>query len=172
VRDREIDDRQPQHHEQHQRPELHAFGKGTDDQRRRDAGEGHLEDHEDEFGQIDVVREGRRVGGIVTPARNALSSPPTERAARGEGHRIAPATQTSAATQDDHEDLHQHAQHVLGADEAAIEQRQRRHRSSSAPAPKMSSIQAVSPLSTMPAICSTVGALIGGPSCARRQRWR
>ena len=43
VGDREVDEGDPQADEQHERRELDALGEGADDQRRRDAGEGHLE---------------------------------------------------------------------------------------------------------------------------------
>ena len=46
VTDRDIDHQQPQRREQEHGGEFHALGEATDDQGRRDDGEGHLEQHE------------------------------------------------------------------------------------------------------------------------------
>ncbi len=127
VRDRIINDRRPQHDEQHQRPELHPLRKAADDQRRSDAGEGHLEDDVDVFRNVDVVGEGRRERGRVDPLQEHLAEPADIFAAAGEGHRIAPADPHQSGDADDRKDLHQHGQHVLRAHEAAVEQGQRRH---------------------------------------------
>ncbi len=77
VGDREIDERHPEQHEKHHGRELDALGEGADDQGRRDAGEGHLEGHVDEFGDDDPVREGRHIRVGATPFRKALEKPPT-----------------------------------------------------------------------------------------------
>ena len=89
MRDREVDERDPEDDEQHHGRELHALGERADDQRRRDAGEGHLEGDEDDLGDDDAVGEGRRRSmSASTPFRNTLAKPPTKSlsdAAVGEG---------------------------------------------------------------------------------------
>ncbi|MNI63954.1 hypothetical protein D3C73_1193680 [compost metagenome] len=49
VRDRRVNQGEPDAHEHQHCRELHAFGEGTHDQRRGDDGEGHLEGNEDRF---------------------------------------------------------------------------------------------------------------------------
>ena len=58
VRDREIDDGDPENDEHDQGRETDALCNRTDDQGRRDAGEGHLERHIGEFRNDNTVREG------------------------------------------------------------------------------------------------------------------
>ncbi len=129
VRDREIDDRHPQHDEDDQRAELDPLGERPDDQRRRDAGEGHLEDDIGVFGNVDVVREGRGVGRRRHAHQHGLGQPAEElRRPGGERLRIAPAAPDDRDDRHDHEHLHQHAEHVLRPHQAAVEQREARHR--------------------------------------------
>ena len=128
VRDGEVDERHPEEHEQHHGRELHALGEGADDQRGRDHREGHLEHHVGEFRNDDAVREGRddRVGV------HALQEGLTEAADVGdhaaarvaEGDRIAVENPENAHHGDDRHDLREHRQHVLGADQTAVEQRE------------------------------------------------
>jgi hypothetical protein len=49
VGDRRVDDQAPQTHEPKHRGKLHSIGKSTDDEHRRDDGEGHLEGEENAF---------------------------------------------------------------------------------------------------------------------------
>ena len=48
--DRHVDQQTPQAAEPHDGREFHAFGKGADKESRRNDGEGHLEDKEQQFG--------------------------------------------------------------------------------------------------------------------------
>ena len=50
--DRHVDQQTPQAAEPHDGREFHAFGKGADKESRRNDGEGHLEDKEQQFGDI------------------------------------------------------------------------------------------------------------------------
>ena len=63
MRNREIDDRHPEQHEEHDRRKLHALGECADDQRRRDHRKGHLKDHVNIFRDHMTGREGRRERG-------------------------------------------------------------------------------------------------------------
>ena len=64
---------------------------------------------------------------VVTPARNGLGEAADEavqRAAGGEGEAVAVEDPDDHHEAGDGEDLHQDREHVLGADEAAVEERQ------------------------------------------------
>ena len=124
VRDREIGESQPQHREDHQRCELDAFGEGTDDQRGRDAGKGHLENDEGIFRNIHIVAERRRVGRRADACEKRLGEAADERTAAGEGKAIAIGYPDKRRDRNDHEHLHQQAEHILGADKAAVEERE------------------------------------------------
>ena len=90
-----------------------------------------LEDHEDIFGQIDPVGKGRRESGRIDALQEDLGEATDDLvpvAAAGERHRIAPGEPDQRRDADDGQHLHQHRQHVLGADQAAIEERKRRNR--------------------------------------------
>ena len=50
VRDRQVGEREPQHHEQQHRRELHALGERAEDQAAGDGGERRLERDVDELG--------------------------------------------------------------------------------------------------------------------------
>ena len=129
VGDREIDYRHPEQNEQHNGRETNALGEGADDQGRGDAGESHLERHIDVFGDDDAVREGRGRGIHVDALQERLVEPAdegVERAAVGEGERVAVEHPQHRHERHDHEDLSEDRQHVLRADEAAVEQRQPR----------------------------------------------
>ncbi len=127
VRDRVIDDCRPQDDEQHQRPELHALRKAADDQRWRDAGEGHLEDDVSIFRNIDLVGEGRGEGRRIDALQERLAQAADELSAAGKGHGIAPTDPHQRGDADDRKDLHQNREHVLRSHEAAVEQRKARH---------------------------------------------
>ena len=60
MRDRRVDDGQPERGEEQDRAELHPLGQRADDQRGGDRREGHLEGDEDQFGNADAGGEGRR----------------------------------------------------------------------------------------------------------------
>ena len=127
VRDRVVGQKRPADAEDDQRPELDAFRKGPDDQRRRDAGEGHLEDHEGVFRDVDVVREGRGIGAGSHARQHRLGQTADVGRPAGEGEAVADRHPHDRADRHDHQDLHQQRQHVLGADKPAVEQRQGRN---------------------------------------------
>src|SRR3546814_9149092 len=52
VRDREVDDRQPDHHEQHGGGELHTFRRRAEHERGGDRGESHLERSEEHTSEL------------------------------------------------------------------------------------------------------------------------
>ena len=129
VRDGEIDERHPEDHEDDQRGKLHALGEGADDQRRRDRGKRHLEPDVGVLGHIDAVGERRRLRARRHAAQERLrqpADPVVELAAVGEREAVAVEHPDHAHEADDGEHLHQHADGVLGAHEAAVEQRQAR----------------------------------------------
>jgi hypothetical protein len=125
VSHRHIDEEQPQAHEPHHRRELHAFGEGAGDDRRRDDGEGRL------IHQEDVLRH--RLGEIVDAAQQILAEGARQRAdhavqrpAIGEGQRIAGHEPQHRHQRGDREGLHAGREHVLLAHHAGVEQRQAR----------------------------------------------
>ncbi|MEY3939851.1 MAG: PilL protein, partial [Pseudomonadota bacterium] len=73
VSHRQVRERKPDQHEQQHRRELDALGEGADDQRRRDGGEGELEDEVHVLRDVHALAErGReRVGGEALVAREA-----------------------------------------------------------------------------------------------------
>ena len=131
VRDGEVDQRDPERHENQQRREFDALGEGTDDQRRRDAGEGHLEGHVNIFGNDDAIREGgdrrlRRDADEESLGQAAHII--VQASAIRKGERIAEHDPEDRDKRNDHEDLAQDRQHVLRAHQTAIEQGQARNR--------------------------------------------
>ncbi|MHC2482419.1 hypothetical protein ACVIKP_004210 [Rhizobium leguminosarum] len=123
---REVDEGNPEHDEEHDGRELDAFGECADDQAGRDAGEGHLEHDEGVFRNGDALREGLGERRRVNAGQERLGEAADEavqRAAVGEGERIAIGHPDQRHDGRDHEDLHQHREHVLGADETAVEKR-------------------------------------------------
>nr|GEU28634.1 hypothetical protein [Tanacetum cinerariifolium] len=62
VGDRQVSEREPQHHEGQHGDELDALGKGADDQRASDGGKRRLERHEQELGNHDALGKGGGVG--------------------------------------------------------------------------------------------------------------
>ena len=78
MRHRHIDEEQPQHREQQHRAEPHALGKGADDQRRRDDGEGHLEHEEHGLGDLGVRdRPHRAPRRAARPCRDCRARRPS-----------------------------------------------------------------------------------------------
>ena len=134
VCDRVVDQDRPQHRKQHQRPEFDPLSKRTDKQRRRDHGEGHLEHEITELGNVDPVGEGRRERPTGHPGHKRLGQSAEQldvehfmTGTAGEGDRIAEQRPHQASDRNDHKHLHQHAEHVLGPNQAAIEQRETRN---------------------------------------------
>ena len=125
---REVDEGHPKHREHQQRRELDTFRKGPDDQRRRDAGKGHLEHNKRVFRNVDIVGEGRRNRGCINALQEQFGKAADEGRAARKGEGVAPADPDKGRDRYDHEDLHEEAQHVLRADKTAVEQGERRDR--------------------------------------------
>ena len=79
MRDREVNDRDPQRDEDQHGGKPHALGKGADDQGRRDAGEGHLKRHIGIFRNNDAIGE----GGGIRFSRNAAQKALRQAANKG-----------------------------------------------------------------------------------------
>ncbi len=129
VRDRRVHDDQPHGDEDHVGGELHPVSSRSRDQRWRDDRERHLEraeQHErDRERSEEPIRIGQRGPDILHPrevevADEALVARVAERQAEGDRAPQDP--------EDPHREevLHQHAEHVLRADHAAVEERQAR----------------------------------------------
>ncbi|ENN84882.1 hypothetical protein RHSP_42204 [Rhizobium freirei PRF 81] len=126
--DREVDEGRPQRAEEHGCAEFDAFGKSADDQGRRNGGESHLEQHEDEFRNDDALGESRRRGrGRDAREEHLRRAAPIGAGAAAEGEGIAIDDPEEHHDRADHGALHQDGKHVLRAHEAAIEQRKTRH---------------------------------------------
>ena len=121
VRDRRVDDERPERHEDQHRRELHPVDEGADDEGRRDRGEGHLEHHEDGFGN------GAREAVDADALEHHLIEPADEGGAVGKGEAVAGDHPDEAAHGDGGEDLAQDGEHVLLPDHAAVEQGETRH---------------------------------------------
>ena len=127
VGDRGVDEGRPGDGEQHEGLEALALGEGAGDQGRGDDGEHHLEGHEGEMRNRGGVDVGRLAG-------HALEGQPVEAAdeaepgVRPEGEGVAPQDPGDAHESEDEEAVHDRAEHVLAADEAAVEEGEpRRH---------------------------------------------
>ncbi len=121
VSDRGVHGQQPDAHEPQQGRELHAVCKRSNDQRRGDDGEGHLEGH------IGRLRNGRRqrVGRIQAhAAQEEPAQSADEPVARRESQAVADDHPQHGHQTGDGEALHQRGEHVFLAHHAAIEQRQ------------------------------------------------
>ena len=126
VHEGEVDEEQPRRQEEHVGLEADPVGEGAGDEGRGDDGEHHLVGDEDELGDRWVLR--RRAGqgdpveeGLVEVADEAAGpARKAERVADGEPDHGRPAHR--------HEALDHDGQHVLAADQPAIEEGQaRRH---------------------------------------------
>ncbi len=94
-----------------------------------DGREGRLERDEGELGDHHAGRERRDVAGRGHVLEEQASQAPDEQvpaAAVREGEAVAPEHPGDDADDGDGRDLHHHRQHVLGADQAAVEQGQAR----------------------------------------------
>ena len=128
VGDRAVDQQQPQRQEQRHGGELHALHQRADDQRGRDRREGHLEADVDQLGNVGADREGRglRVRRHAGQERLGEAADERRRAAR-EGEAVADDGPQDGHDADRVEHPHQHREHVLGAHQAAVEQREARN---------------------------------------------
>ena len=121
VGNRDVAEGEPEHAKQQHGAELHALGKRTHNQRHGDGGKGGLKSHEHIFGN---GRQGRRQG----VGRDAFE----EQAVEAAKEMTFPAKRQAVAVnrpqqrdqREDHKHLHQHRQHVLGAGQTTVEQRQ------------------------------------------------
>ncbi len=131
VRQREVDDENPQHREQQHRAELHALGERARNQRGRDDREHELVDH------VGLLRDGAGVVGIGRAA-DAVQKQVAEIAEEGRAfaEREAVADDGPQHADDGHQDeaVHHGAEDVLAADQAAVEKRQARAGHHQAPA--------------------------------------
>ena len=129
VRDREVDEGHPQRHKNQHRREPDAFGKGTDDQSRGDAGKGHLEGDINQLGDHHTIGE----GGDNRIRRNALQEQLVETADKiadriaGKGQRIPVNHPNQGDQSHNRENLAQNRQHVFGADKTAVKQSKTRN---------------------------------------------
>ena len=130
VRDRCINQGEPDAHEDQHRGELHALGERTDNQRRSDDREGHLESDEHS------LREQRRRAGNArrrNTGEERLAHATEERievddallhAGGVEGNAVAINDPQDADQTGNGEALHQHGKNVFRANHTAVEQRQ------------------------------------------------
>ena len=108
--------------------ELHALGEGAHDQRRRDCGERHLEADVDELVDGHADREGRGLRVCRDALQEDLVESADECGAAREGETVAVDHPDQDHDADAVEHVHQHREHVLGAHQAAVEQRKARDR--------------------------------------------
>ena len=129
VRHRVVDSDRPENREEHDAPEFRSFSNAAKHECGGDAGEGHLEGHEDDLGNGDTDREAldhrcrinAREADLREAADELVQSAPIR-----EGHRVAPADPGHHADRRDDQDLAQQRDHVLRADETAVEERKTR----------------------------------------------
>ena len=125
---RNVGEREPDHHEDQDRGELGTFSKGTDDQAAGDGCEGTLEDHEGQLGDDDTLGKSRTDRFRRDALQEELVQRAEELVALGECRRVAVDHPEQGNQREHGEHLHQHRQHVLAADETAVEQRKTRNR--------------------------------------------
>ncbi len=119
---RDVGQREPDHHEDQDRGELGAFGEGADDQAAGNRRKCPLENHEGQFGDADTLGEGCAYGIRRHTFQKELVEHAEERVALGKRRRVAVNHPEHGDQREDREHLHQHREHVLGTDQAAIEQ--------------------------------------------------
>ncbi len=124
VSDRQVGEREPQHHEQQHGAEFHALGKGADDQCRCNCRKGQLEGDVDVFRNDDALAESchRRVWGY--PEQEGSTESSEECVALGERDAVAVDRPQDPQQGECREYLHQHGEHVLRTDHATVEQSQ------------------------------------------------
>ncbi len=124
MRDRDIDDKQPEGQEDKHGGKLHAFGKRTGDKCGRDHRKSHLEGDKHIFGDRSRQRFHRDAGekGLGKTANIRV-----ERSTIGKGQRIACNHPQNGHETSNGEALHHRGEHVLLAHHAAIEQCETRY---------------------------------------------
>ena len=125
MRDRHIDQEQPQHAEQQKCREAQTIGDRAGDQRHRDDREGHLVDHEQAFG--DGLGQRRDRVERHAAQENAVESA-DKAAVAGEGERVADDRPQDRDQEGGGQALRHGGEHVLLAHHAGVEQRQARDR--------------------------------------------
>jgi hypothetical protein len=128
VRHRDIGQREPDDHEYQDGGKLGAFSKGADDQAASDGGESPLEDDESQLGDHHALGEGRAHRFRRDAFQEEFVQRSKECVALGKCRRVAIDHPKHGDQREDHEDLHQHRQHVLGTNQATVEQGQTRNR--------------------------------------------
>ena len=121
---REISEGKPDDHEQQHRGEADAFSEGTDDQAAGDCCEGTLEDDVGQFGDDDAFAEGGGDAIDGDPFEEEFIECADEGIAFGKGQRVTKRHPQHADQGEGDEDLNEHREHVLGANESAVEQGQ------------------------------------------------
>ncbi len=129
VGDRQVAEREPQHHEDQHGRELDAFRERADDQAAGDGREGGLEHDVSQFRDHHALAERRRIGEgagdrIEDPAQEQPAESADELVAFRERQAVAVDEPEDDDQREGDEHLHQHGQHVLAAHQAAVEQRQ------------------------------------------------
>ena len=119
---RRIDDERPCAEEPQQSRELHAIGEGAADDGRRDDGEGHLEGHEQGFG------DGARQAVLAQPHEEQTVEAAGQRCRAVEGEAVADGDPQQRDEAAGGEALHHGREHVLLAHQPGIEQGEPRHR--------------------------------------------
>ncbi len=128
VGDRRIHDESPQQREQHEGLEALAFGEGTGNEGRRYDSEHHLEGHEGGSRNVGRVLRQRLLADApqADVVEAADDAPAVDVLAEGE--REAQENPRHAHQGEDEDAVHDRAEHVLAADQTAVEQSQtRRH---------------------------------------------
>ena len=120
VSDRQVAEREPEHHEAQHRGKLCALGKSTDDQAASDGGESSLEHNEDKLRNDNSFTEGRGIGVW----RDACQEQSIELADKGttfgEGKTVAICHPQDCDQGEDHNTLHHDRQDVLATCQATI----------------------------------------------------
>ena len=128
VAQRAVDQRPPENHEHDHRGESHPLGKRPTNQGRRDDEEHPLEEHVGEHGhgQVGMQRNMRLAFDPrrLDPTEQQEIKVSQPRAAAAERQRVPPERPNDRHQPHQKNALHHHAEHVLLADQAAVEQGQ------------------------------------------------
>ena len=121
MRDRHIGERQPDHHEDQDGRETNTLSKRTHNQPDGDAGKRSLESN------VDVLIEAAHQRGQLDIFQHHPVEVTKERIARAERQRVSVNYPQHADQRERYRNLRQHGEHVLAADQAAVEQRNARN---------------------------------------------
>ena len=124
VAQRKIDQRHPNQHEGDIRAEFHAFRHRAADERRRDDGEHHLEQHEGlRRNRPRVIRIRGRADALQEQVRERVAA---NGVARREGHAVAENHPQRRDQRHQNQAVHHRGEHVFAPHEAAVKQDQSR----------------------------------------------